>query len=114
VDNEQLELLSTRDLLVMTLEIEDEVKQLTNSTDRIREIIKHRVANEGGAYKIKGICEARVFAASSSHSYETKKIDSILSQLITDGDLLTAKLINDARKTTYRSETLRITKEKKA
>lgn len=89
----------------------DEIKAHEAMQDDLRRVIEAYVL-EHGSIKVDHVGAAIVTPASTSHSYDTKQIDTLLAQCVADGDIGTAQALTNARKFSNRKATLRITASK--
>lgn len=93
-------------------EIDSEIQALEATQKDIRRNIETITIAMGGNVKLAHIGTALVTESSISHAYDTKAIDALLLDLISLGELHTAKRIIDCKKETTRAGGLRITKAK--
>jgi hypothetical protein len=96
-------------------ELQSEIEALSASQEEARNQIKTLVTEFGGKAAITGLASASVIPASTTHSYDTKAIDQLIIQLFSDGTSEGVKLaqhLTDARKSSTRKESLRITLDK--
>jgi hypothetical protein len=93
-------------------EIDSEIQALEATQKDIRKSIETLTIALGGNVKIAHIGTALVTESSTSHAYDTKAIDALLLDLISLGELHTAKRIMECKKETTRAGGLRITKAK--
>jgi hypothetical protein len=99
-----------RELFIQHGEISSEIEHLKAQLEAVRESIKYHTMQEAGhRLTVDGVGTAQVTQASTSHSYDTKAIDALIAECLQAGDIHTAQRLADARKTTTRAETLRIT-----
>lgn len=107
---------SDQELLAVSMrdyfEIDSEIQALEATQKDIRRSIETITIALGGNVKIAHIGTALVTESSISHAYDTKAIDALLLDLISIGELHTAKRIIDSKKETTRAGGLRITKAK--
>ena len=94
-------------------EMKSELEAYEANVDDLRRNLQTLVEALGGSLKVAHVGTAIITPESTSHSYETKAIDTIIAKALQDGDIATAKALSDARKETTRKATLRITGVKK-
>ena len=107
---------SDQELLAVSMrdyfEIDSEIQALEATQKDIRRNIETITIAMGGNVKLAHIGTALVTESSISHGYDTKAIDALLLDLISLGELHTAKRIMECKKETTRAGGLRITKAK--
>ena len=107
---------SDQELLAVSMrdyfEIDSEIQALEATQKDIRRNIETITIAMGGNVKLAHIGTALVTESSISHAYDTKAIDALLLDLISLGELHTAKRIMECKKETTRAGGLRITKAK--
>lgn len=94
-------------------ELESEIKPLEDSQAAIRQQIQQEVERIGGRVTIKGLASVMISAPSSTVSFNAKELDTLIAELITDGEVHTAHRIAALRTVSTRAGSLRITREKK-
>ena len=90
-------------------EMKSELEAYETNVDDLRRNLQTLVEALGGSLKVDHVGTAIITPSSTSHSYDTKAIDTIIAKALQDGDIHTAKALSDARKETTRKATLRIT-----
>jgi hypothetical protein len=93
-------------------ELQNEIFALEAMADEKKAALKQAAVALGGKVGIKGYGTASVIPASTSHSYDTKRIDELMARALVDGDMHTATAIAQARKETTRSESFRVVLDK--
>jgi hypothetical protein len=93
-------------------ELQSEIFALEAMADEKKAALKQAAVALGGKIAVKGYGSASVIPASTSHSYDTKRIDELMARALVDGDMHTATAIAQARKETTRSESFRVVLEK--
>jgi hypothetical protein len=91
--------------------LEDRIEPLTATKEAIRGYISQIVDYVGGSAKSNGY-EMIITNASVTRSYDSRKLDALVAQLMADGYYEVAKKVADCGKDSSRAGGLRITKSK--
>lgn len=102
-----------RGLLLDVAEIEDEIKALEYSVKEKKERIHQIVsASDSKSITIDGVATALITKDSTTVSYDKDGLDSLIAQLVKDGEVHTAQRISDLRSESKRKGHLMIRKPK--
>lgn len=94
-------------------ELESQIEPFQAEREQLRETIGRIVARlDGQKAEIAGFGSLAITGGSESVSYDAKALDALTAELLQLGDAHTASRIAAARKTTRRSGSLRITRER--
>lgn len=95
------------------LEIENEIEALEHSKRELKAGIQKLVeALPDQRCEVPGIGTVTMTKPSTTVSYESKSLDSLVTELLRNGELRTAQAIADCRKESQRASTLMFRKKK--
>lgn len=98
---------TARALLSDLREVESEIDTYEEQRARIREQLSHIVARSG-TIELAGLGRASLTAPTVTKSYDTKSLNTLVSNLVAEGHFAIAQRIVNTQKTTERAGSLRI------
>lgn len=94
-------------------EVESDLKPLTLERTYLREAISQIVARlPQQKAEVAGFGVLAITGGGETVSYDAKALDSLMAKLLAEGYTQVARAIADARKTSQRAASLRVTREK--
>lgn len=112
-DGELSDLEALRALALQLGEVESDLEPLQREREHLREALGQIVARlPSQKAEVKGFGALAITGGGETVSYDAKALDSLMARLLAEGYTQVAGAIADARKTSQRAASLRITREK--
>jgi hypothetical protein len=94
-------------------EVESSLEPLSREREQLRDVLSRIVARlDGQKAEVRGFGQLAITGGGEVVSYDAKMLDALTAELLQLGDAHTASRIAAARKTSRRSSSLRVTREK--